>query len=84
MLCLGKCAGADTLAYKIANDRQLWLQLFEGELSLENDRLYAGDGVAISEKTLLQIEAKTESKFLLFNLLLSPLEMSGIKNIDSI
>jgi redox-sensitive bicupin YhaK (pirin superfamily) len=48
--------------------RHSWIQLIEGEILVNGDRLSTGDGAAISRETKLAIEASKDSELLLFNL----------------
>lgn len=48
--------------------RHAWLQVVEGNLSLNGERLGPGDGAAVSEETLLTLTADEECEALLFDL----------------
>lgn len=48
--------------------RHYWIQLIEGEIAVNGDRLSTGDGAAISRESKVLIEASKNSEFLLFNL----------------
>ncbi|WII72805.1 pirin family protein [Bdellovibrio sp. 22V] len=48
--------------------RGAWLQLAEGELEVNGKTLKSGDGVAIQDEKVLNIKAKKETEFLLFDL----------------
>ena len=68
MFYLGKLEANQTLDYSIALGRGVWLQLVSGSLEIEDQHLEAGDAIEVEEQATLQIEAKTESSFLLFDL----------------
>jgi redox-sensitive bicupin YhaK (pirin superfamily) len=56
------------LQYELPQGRHAWLQLIEGEVTLNGSLLDSGDGLAISNETLLRISAFKDSHFLLFDL----------------
>jgi len=58
------------LEHELAKGRHAWLQLISGELDLNGTKLIRGDGVAVSEESLLRITnpADSEAEFLLFDL----------------
>lgn len=58
----------DSLKQDFNSQRYGWLQVAKGNLSLNDLVLEAGDGVAISQESLLELEAKTDSELLLFDL----------------
>jgi redox-sensitive bicupin YhaK (pirin superfamily) len=45
-----------------------WLQVLRGNLSLNGRWLETGDGAAVSEETLLTMEARNEAEIMLFDL----------------
>lgn len=57
-----------TLPYEIANNHGVWIQLIKGSLDINGEILSAGDGVAIFEEKKIDIQAKQDSEFLLFDL----------------
>ena len=67
-LYLGNLKSGDEIKYGSSLQRHLWLQLIEGELIIENERIFTGDGVAVSEAEYLEVRSLKESKFLLFDL----------------
>jgi redox-sensitive bicupin YhaK (pirin superfamily) len=55
--------------HDLAADRHAWIQLISGSVQVNGEKLEAGDGAAISEETLLTIQANADgSEFLLFDL----------------
>ena len=56
------------LTYPIENGRHAWLQLIRGNLLLNQQTMNAWDGCAVTDEVKLDIKAKTESEFLLFDL----------------
>ncbi len=59
-----------TLTYEPAAGRHVWLQVARGTISVNDTRLAAGDGAAISDESTLNItgEADSTAEFLLFDL----------------
>ena len=54
--------------HALKQGRHAWLQVAEGELTLNGQILRAGDGAALSEESSLTLAAKTPAKALLFDL----------------
>ena len=48
--------------------KHVWVQIVSGELLLNGPKLQAGDGVAVSEESVLKIWGTRSSEFLLFEL----------------
>src|SRR5213593_707336 len=62
---LGEGAGA---THGLKPGRHAWVQVAEGELTLNGQALHAGDGAALSEETTLTLTAKAPAQVLLFDL----------------
>jgi quercetin 2,3-dioxygenase len=58
----------NSLEYRLAPGRHGWLQLITGELTVNGTGLKAGDGAAISDMQLLQLQAAQNTSLLLFDL----------------
>ncbi|MGL5757682.1 pirin family protein [Plesiomonas sp.] len=54
--------------YRIAERRRIWIQLIQGEIEVNGQRLQHSDGLAVWEEQALQISAHNDSEFLLFDL----------------
>lgn len=67
-LYLGQLAQDDHLRHVLAPGRHAWLQLLRGEVTVNDQRLTAGDGAAISEAAQLVIDAHQSSEVMLFDL----------------
>jgi quercetin 2,3-dioxygenase len=67
-LFTGQLNANKSLTVDITPNRYAWLQLINGELSVNNNNLNTGDGVAISDEMKLNLVAKQTSSFLLFDL----------------
>lgn len=56
------------VTYELERERHGWLQITRGEISIDGQRLEAGDGAAITQERQLKIQAITNSEILLFDL----------------
>jgi len=57
-----------SVAHTLAAGRSAWLQVAQGGLSLNGNRLKAGDGAGITSESRVEISAEQNSEFLLFDL----------------
>lgn len=57
-----------SLDFKLRGDRYVWIQVVKGDLKVNEAELSTGDAVAISQEKALEILAKTDAEFLLFDL----------------
>ena len=67
-LYLATMSKGQELSYRLKSDRQAWLQVTRGVANLNGTSLAAGDGAAVREEELLQIESPADSEVLLFDL----------------
>lgn len=59
----------EEINHQIQDNRSVWIQLITGEILLNNQALFAGDGAAITDEKNLNIVSNSEkSEFLLFDL----------------
>ena len=59
----------DALTHELAEGRHAWVQLISGSIEVNGKQLSAGDGAAVSEENVLEINALSDnSEFLLFDL----------------
>ena len=58
----------EQVTHHLKPNRYAWVQVIRGTVLLNDLSLEAGDGVAISEEELLEIQANTEAEALLFDL----------------
>jgi redox-sensitive bicupin YhaK (pirin superfamily) len=56
------------IVHPLRPGRHAWVQIARGAISLDGDRLEAGDGAAVSDQPRLEIEAATGAELLLFEL----------------
>lgn len=57
-----------TLGYKLGRNRHSWIQVARGAVIVNEEKLSAGDGVAISDEKDILAESVGDSEFLLFDL----------------
>lgn len=60
-------AGYET-SFSLPSERHAWIQLMEGELTVNGISLKPGDGAAVSNETALKLKAGKANHFLLFDL----------------
>jgi len=65
---LAKFVGGDMASHSLRPQRHAWLQVAEGELTLNGHPLQTGDGAAVSEESSLTLNATKPSQVLLFDL----------------
>lgn len=58
----------ETVTHTLAKDRHAWVQIAKGEVELNGEKLYQGDGAAISNEQKLSIKGEKDSEVLLFDL----------------
>lgn len=56
------------IEYPIPTDRHVWLQIVKGNLAVNGENLFSGDGCAISDEQCLELVANNDCEFLLFDL----------------
>ncbi|MCA9127844.1 MAG: pirin family protein [Planctomycetales bacterium] len=54
--------------FALKSHRHAWIQILRGAASLNGMPITAGDGVAVSQETMLQLKATADSEFMLFDL----------------
>lgn len=59
---------ARSLEFQIDPGRNAWLQILEGQVLLDGETLEAGDGVAITEESGLELKGVDQSQVMLFDL----------------
>ena len=67
-LFLGKWSEGQRVQHTLAGGRSAWVQLINGELDVNGERIMPGDAVAISQANALTLSATKSSDFLLFDL----------------
>jgi quercetin 2,3-dioxygenase len=59
---------SDQVDYRLDEGRYAWLQVVDGVVELNHQKLSAGDGAAVSEETLLMIRPLEQAEIILFDL----------------
>jgi quercetin 2,3-dioxygenase len=67
-LFVAKFQGGETVSHTLSPNRHAWLHVAEGELTVNGQKLVAGDGVAVSEEKELKLTASKPGQVLLFDL----------------
>jgi redox-sensitive bicupin YhaK (pirin superfamily) len=67
-LYLGTLEAGEHLTHALEPGRHAWLQVLRGAVTVKGERLSAGDGVAVSDESALEIGADRSSELLLFDL----------------
>jgi len=67
-LYIGKLKSSQEINFKIRPGRHIWIQMIKGALEVNDVRIEAGDGLAISVEKALKIVAKANAEFILFDL----------------
>ncbi len=60
--------GKEVISYDFSKGRYGWIQVVRGSLQINNQKLSAGDGAAISEEKAIELKTPDSSEFLLFDL----------------
>ena len=64
----GKLDAGRRLVHRPAAGRGLWLHVIDGDVSVLGERIEAGDGVAIEDAGMVEIQSHVAAQFLLFDL----------------
>ena len=67
-LWLAKLSPEDQVTHKLAPGRHAWVHIAEGEASVNGQTLSAGDAMALSEETVIEVKAEKAAQVLLFDL----------------
>jgi redox-sensitive bicupin YhaK (pirin superfamily) len=67
-LFIGKLAANGTVSHSLGAQHHAWIQLIEGDLELNGEKLSSGDGAAAENETELKLATKKGAHFLLFDL----------------
>jgi quercetin 2,3-dioxygenase len=65
---VAKLAAGDRIQHALKPGRNAWVQVAEGELTLNGQTLNAGDGAAVSEETVLELASQKPTQALVFDL----------------
>jgi redox-sensitive bicupin YhaK (pirin superfamily) len=67
-LYAGQFQAGTSLTLPLTKNRQGWLQMIDGQMSLEGQSLLRGDGLIISHEQNLKLQVEKEAHFLFFDL----------------
>jgi len=67
-LYIADVSAGESLNYKIAPSRHVWVQMATGKVLAGSSLMAEGDGLAVEDEASLTFTAQTESKILLFDL----------------
>ncbi len=67
-LYAAKMKVGEKLVYEISSGRAIWLQIVEGDLEVNNQKMQAGDGASLTDAELIEFHASTAAHVLLFDL----------------
>jgi quercetin 2,3-dioxygenase len=67
-LYIGLLGADDRISYQVKPDRSVWLHVAQGEISIEDRVLKAGDAIAYAGGSLFQLSSQTSGEILLFDL----------------
>lgn len=67
-LYAGRFDGEDTIELDIASDRLVWVQIVQGEIRLQGERLKEGDGVAFEQGQALSFSDASDAEVLVFDM----------------
>jgi hypothetical protein len=67
-VCVARLGAAGLLEHDFASARFGWVQLIEGELTVNGQKLSPGDGAAASDEERLSLKAVRDAHFLFFDL----------------
>jgi redox-sensitive bicupin YhaK (pirin superfamily) len=65
---VGKFAGSETMTHALRPGRHAWIQVAEGDVTVNGQQLRAGDGAAVSDEPQLTLTATGPANVLLFDL----------------
>lgn len=65
---LSKIDPQEQVVHELATDRHAWLQVLRGSVSLGGEHLQTSDGAAISDVSLITIQATSDAEIMLFDL----------------
>ena len=67
-LFLAKLKSGDNVAHALAPGRHAWVQVAEGEVTVNGQTLTAGDGAALSDEPAVEITGRSPAQVLVFDL----------------
>lgn len=65
---IGRFKALEEVDFNVRSRRRIWIQMINGELEVNNTLIQTGDGLGISNESLIKIISKNNSEFMLFDL----------------
>lgn len=65
---LGSVDQQNSIQYKTQSKRRIWIQVTEGEITVDGNNLVAGDGLGMEEVDSLEVSTTTNGEFLIVDL----------------
>ena len=65
---LAKFAGGETISLPLRSGRHAWVQVAEGEVTLNSTALHEGDGAGLSDEIAVRLTARGPAQVLVFDL----------------
>jgi quercetin 2,3-dioxygenase len=65
---VGKLDARERVEHPVARGRGVWIHVIGGDVTVGGETLGAGDGAAIEEADAIEIQARSDAQFLLFDL----------------
>lgn len=67
-LYASRLADGDRVSHDLKPGRQAWVQVAEGEVELNGEKLVAGDGAAVTDETRIELRGVKQAEVLVFDL----------------
>jgi redox-sensitive bicupin YhaK (pirin superfamily) len=67
-LYIGRFDPGHAVTHRVRGSRAAWVQLIEGNLDVNSQDLYAGDGASLEDETEVRLQSENGAHFLLFDL----------------
>jgi redox-sensitive bicupin YhaK (pirin superfamily) len=65
---VGLLGATDKIAYQVPTDRYLWLHVATGEVSIDGNIFKAGDAIAYTGQSSIELTTQSQGEVLLFDL----------------
>lgn len=65
---IGRAKAMEEINFKVRSGRRVWIQMIDGRIEVNDIQMQAGDGLAIVNEDSIKIVSKSNSEFILFDL----------------
>ncbi len=65
---LSTLEASQNVSLTVLHGRHVWLQVLSGNVTVDEENLFSGDGAALSDETVVDIRATADSEILIFDL----------------